>query len=86
MLTRLITIRPSVRVHAKKDDFITPADAPGEGKRRFPTSDELGPCEDPPKKKSIKKFIMDVFKIKEIDYEKFNKENMWAIRPDEHKE
>ena len=86
MLTRLITIRPSVRVHAKKDDFITPADAPGEGKRRFPTSDELGPCEDPPKKKSIKKFIMDVFKIKEIDYEKFNKENMWAIRPDEDKE
>ena len=86
MLTRLITIRPSVRVHAKKDDFIAPADAPGEGKRRFPTSDELGPCEDPPKKKSIKKFIMDVFKIKEIDYEKFNKENMWAIRPDEDKE
>jgi hypothetical protein len=34
----------------------------------------------------IKKFIMDVFKIKEIDYEKFNKENMWAIRPDEDKE
>jgi hypothetical protein len=34
----------------------------------------------------IKKFIMDVFKINEIDYEKFNKENMWAIRPDEHKE
>jgi hypothetical protein len=93
MLTRLITIRPSVRVHAKKDDFIAPADAPGEGKRRFPTSDELGPCEDPPKKKPmekevnpIKKFLMDVFKIKEIDYEKFNKENMWAIRPDEDKE
>ena len=86
MLTRLITIRPSVRVHGKKDDFTAPADAPGEGKRRFPTSDELGPCEDPPKKKSIKKFIMDVFKIKEIDYEKFNKENMWAIRPDEDKE
>tara|TARA_B100001142_G_scaffold47854_1_gene44765 strand:+ start:9471 stop:9590 length:120 start_codon:yes stop_codon:yes gene_type:complete len=29
----------------------------------------------------LKKFIMDVFKIEEIDYEKFNKENKWAIRP-----
>tara|TARA_R110001606_G_scaffold248751_1_gene396688 strand:+ start:1018 stop:1290 length:273 start_codon:yes stop_codon:yes gene_type:complete len=84
MLTRLITIRPSVRVHAKKDDFVTPADAPGEGKRRFPTSDELGPCEDPPKKKPnpIKKFLMKKFKIEEIDYAKFEKENKWAIRPE----
>ena len=88
MLTRLITIRPSVRVHAKKDDFIAPADAPGEGNRRFPTSDELGPCEDPPKKKPmekkvnpIKKLLMDVFNIKEIDHEKFRKENKWAIKP-----
>jgi hypothetical protein len=86
MLTRLITTRPSVRVHAKKDDSVAPADAPGEGKRRFSTCDELGPCEDLPKKNPIKKFIMDVFKIEEIDYEKFNKENMWAIRPDEDKE
>ena len=92
MLTRLITIRPSVRVHAKKDDFIAPADAPGEGKRRFPTSDELGPCEDPPKKKPmerevnpIKKFLMDMFKIDEIDYEKFCEDDRWAIRIDKKK-
>ena len=85
MLTRLITIRPNVRVHATKDDFVAPSDAPGEGKRRFPTSDELGPCEDPPKKKPIhpiKKFLMKKFKIEEIDYEKFEKENKWAIRPE----
>jgi len=31
MLTRLLIVRPSVRVHAKKDDFVAPADAPGEG-------------------------------------------------------
>ena len=28
----------------------------------------------------IKKFIMKVFKIKEIDYEKFRKEDKWAIK------
>ena len=86
MLTRLITIRPSVRVRAKKDDFVAPSDAPGEGKRRFPTSDEEGPSEDPPKKNIIKKFIMEKFNIEEIDYEKFQKEDKWAIRPDEDKE
>ena len=93
MLTRLLSIRPNVRVHAKKDDFATPADAPGEGARRFPTSDEFGPCEDPPKKEPtqkkmnpIKKFLMDIFKIKEIDTDKFRKENKWAIRIDDDKE
>ena len=85
MLTRLLIVRPSVRVHGKKDDFVAPADAPGEGNRRFPTWDELGPCEDPPKKNPIKKFLMKKFKIEEIDYEKFEKENEWAIRP-EHKD
>jgi hypothetical protein len=29
---------------------------------------------------------MDNFKIKEIDYEKFNKENKWAIRPGQKKD
>ena len=93
MLTRLLIVRPSVRVHAKKDDFVAPADAPGEGNRRFPKWDELGPCEDPPKKKPIekemnpiKKFLMKKFKIEEIDYDKFKKENMWAIHPDEKNE
>ena len=32
MLTRLLPIC----VHGKKDNFIPPSDAPGEGKRRFP--------------------------------------------------
>lgn len=34
----------------------------------------------------IKKFIMKVFKVKEIDYDKFRKENKWAIRPVEKKD
>ena len=79
MLTRLLSIRPIVCVQAKKDNFVEPADAPGEGGRRFPTSDELGTYEDPPKKEPIqkkvnpiKKFLIEKFKIKEIDYEKEN--------------
>lgn len=44
MLTRLLL----VRVHTKKDNFISPADAPGEGKRRFPN------WKDDIKKKPIK--------------------------------
>ena len=34
----------------------------------------------------IKKFIMKVFKVEEIDYDKFRKENRWAIRPVEKKD
>ena len=77
-------IRPRVTLRAKKDDFIAPTEAPGEGKRRPPTWDEG----DEPEKKEvnpIKKFIMNVFKIEEIDHEKFRKENMWAIRPTKKK-
>ena len=77
-------IRPRVTLRAKKDDFIAPTEAPGEGKRRPPTWDEG----DEPEKKGvnpIKKFIMNVFKIEEIDHEKFRKENMWAIRPTKKK-
>ena len=45
MINEMITlrpniIRPNVRTHAKKDDFVSPSDAPGEGNRRFPTWDE----------------------------------------------
>ena len=78
-----IFIRPRVTVRAKKDDFVKPAEAPGEGKRRYPNKEEnLASEDDKPKEvHPLKKFIMDVFKIEEIDYEKFNKENMWAIRP-----
>jgi hypothetical protein len=72
-------IRPNVRTHAKKDDFVSPSDAPGEGNRRFPTWDENDENEIK-KINPIKKFLMDVFKIEEVDHEKFRKENKWAIR------
>jgi hypothetical protein len=73
-------IRPRVAIHAKKDDFVAPTEAPGEGKRRPPTWDEGG---EPETKEvnPIKKFIMKVFKIEEIDHEKFRKESVWAIKP-----
>jgi hypothetical protein len=73
-------IRPTTILHAKKDEFVAPSDAPSEGNRRFPTWDEG----DEPETKEvnpIKKFIMKVFKIEEIDHEKFRKENKWAITP-----
>ena len=73
-------VRPSVRVKAKKNDFVEPAEAPGEGRRR-PPNEEENRAEIHP----LKKFIMDNFKIKEIDYEKFNKDNKWAIRPGKKK-
>jgi hypothetical protein len=73
---RPIATRPKVHVRAKKDDFIAPSDAPGEGNRRFPSMDQ-----GPEKVNPIKKWIMDVFKIKEIDYEKFRKESKWSIKP-----
>jgi hypothetical protein len=76
-------IRPRVTLRAKKDKFVEPAEAPGEGKRRPPNEKEnLASGDDKTKEvHPLKKFIMDVFKIEEIDYEKFKKENMWAIRP-----
>jgi hypothetical protein len=69
-------VRPSVRVQAKKNNFVEPAEAPGEGRRRPPNEEDMHP---------IKKFIMEKFNIEEIDYEKFNKENKWAIRPGQKK-
>ena len=77
---RPMIIRPAAILCAKKDDFIAPSDAPGEGNRRFPTWDE----KDEPVTNDvnpIKKFIMKVFKIEEIDHEKFQRENKWAIKP-----
>ena len=73
-------IRPVTLLRAKKDDFVAPTEAPGEGKRRPPTRDE-GDKPDTKKMNPIKKFIMKVFKIEEIDHEKFRKESMWAIKP-----
>jgi hypothetical protein len=80
-LTQLHFTRPRVVVRAKKDDFVAPTEAPGEGRRKPPSYDEDGK----PKKveevaNPIKKLIKKFFKIEEIDYEKFRKESMWAIR------
>jgi hypothetical protein len=92
-------IRPRVTLRAKKDKFVEPAEAPGEGKRRPPdendtlsSRDDIGGREriqitQSPEPKEVekphplKKFIMDVFKIEEIDYEEFRKKSKWAIRP-----
>ena len=95
LLSNPLLIRPRVTTHAKKNDFVEPAEAPGEGRRRIPSDKEnkdsaLATREERPKEDEkphpLKKFIMDVFKIKEIDYEKFNKENKWAIRPNKNKD
>jgi hypothetical protein len=81
---KTILVRPNVLLKAKKNEFVEPAEAPGEGRRRPPNAKEN---EDSKKGvHPIKKFIMDKFGIEEIDYEKFNKENKWAIRPNKDKE
>ena len=77
---RPIIAHPNVRVSAKKTDFVSPTEAPGEGNRRFPSIDQ-SPDEPEKKLNPVKKFLMDVFKIEEIDYGKFRKESKWAIRP-----
>ena len=77
---RPMIIRPTAILRAKKDDFVAPTEAPGEGNRRFPTWDE----KDEPETKDvnpIKKFIMTVFKLKEIDHEEFLEEKERAIKP-----
>ena len=48
-------------------------------------NDSVEQVEAPARVHPLKKFIMEKFKIEEIDYEKFNKENKWAIRPDKKK-
>ena len=48
-------------------------------------NDSVEPVEAPARVHPLKKFIMEKFKIVEIDYEKFNKDNKWAIRPDKDK-
>ena len=81
---KTILVPPNVMLKAKKNEFVEPAEAPGEGRRRPPNAKEN---EDSKKGvHPIKKFIMDKFGIEEIDYEKFNKENKWAIRPNKDKE
>ena len=46
-----VIVRPNVRVSAKKNDFVAPTEAPGEGKRRFPSMDEPEKKPHPIKKK-----------------------------------
>lgn len=72
--------RPRVVVRAKKDNFVEPAEAPGEGRRKPPSYDEDGKPKKVEVANPIKKLIKEFFKIEEIDYEKFRKESMWAIR------
>ena len=74
--------RPTVKVKADKNNFISSSDAPGEGNKRFPSIDQE-PEEPKIPRNPIKQFIMDIFKIKEIDHEKFRREDKWAIRPDD---
>ena len=85
-LTQLHFIRPRVAVRAKKDDFVVPAEAPGEGKRKPPSYDEDGEAKKAEVVHPIKKLIKKFFKIEEIDYDKFREESMWAIRIDKNKD
>ena len=80
-LTQMHFTRPRVVVRAKKNDFVEPAEAPGEGKRKPPSYDEDGEPKKTEVAHPIKELIKKFFKIEEIDYEKFRKENPWAIRP-----
>lgn len=79
-LTQMHFTRPRVVVRAKKNEFIEPAEAPGEGRRKPPSYDEDGEPKKVEVANPIKKLIKKFFKIEEIDYEKFRKESMWAIR------
>lgn len=73
-LTQTHFIRPRVHVRAKNNDS-EPIDVTASVKPSPSEKVESKKCMHP-----LKKFIMDVFKIEEIDYERFNKENKWAIR------
>jgi len=85
-LTRMHFIRPRVTTHGKNNDFIEPTEAPGEGKRKPPSYDEDGEPKKAETAHPIKELIKKIFKIEEIDYKKFKKENKWAIRPSENKD
>ena len=64
-LTQLHFIRPRVNVRAKKDDFVAPTEAPGEGRRKPPSYDEDGEPKKAevahPIKKLIKKFFTFIY-------------------------
>jgi hypothetical protein len=79
-LTQTHFVRPRVIVRAKKEDFVAPTEAPGEGKRKPPSYDEDGEPKKAEVAHPIKKLIKKFFKIEEIDYDKFREESMWAIR------
>ena len=79
-LTQTHFVRPRVIVRAKKEDFVAPTEAPGEGKRKPPSYDEDGEPKKAGVAHPIKKLIKKFFKIEEIDYDKFREESVWAIR------
>ena len=79
-LTQTHFVRPRVIVRVKKEDFVAPTEAPGEGKRKPPSYDEDGEPKKAEVAHPIKKLIKKFFKIEEIDYDKFREESMWAIR------
>ena len=52
-LTQTHFIRPMIKTRAKKDDYVEPAEAPGEGKRREPDVTDKKPEGVPPPTKPV---------------------------------
>ena len=71
-------IRSRTQLKSKKNNFVEPGEAPGEGRRRYPNKKENEDSKNGVH--PIKRFIMERLGIEEIDYDKFNKGNDWAIR------
>ena len=68
---KTISTRPVIRTKAQRnDDFVQPTDAPGEGKRRFPSMDEP---EEKVATKPSKKFLMNSFRIKTLAHADLSK-------------
>lgn len=74
-LTRVHFIRPYIEKRANRVKCKCSGD---DGKVRNIKKGEDGT-------NPFKKWIMNFFKIEEIDYDKFRKENKWAIRVNEKK-
>ena len=69
LVIKPIIIRPRVHLRTKSTDLDD-----------FPVPPEVPYVNSLKKVNPIKKFLMDVFKIEEIDHEKFREEDKWAIR------
>ena len=66
-LTQLHFTRPRVVVRAKKDNFVEPAEAPGEGRRKPPSYDEDGKPKKAEVAHPIKEFIKKFSRCLVID-------------------